>query len=122
VSQRPGQHQLRLSCAWSTSKTGRTPVFRPPRFPSGKAAGPRGTSEITVSASALLLRQIRVPASAVSAVWFCTGSSAGTFTIWHPDLDWHWWQIAELVMENQAEHGTCVLIVTHFPDLLRCTA
>ena len=34
-----------------------------------------------------------------------TGSSAGTFTMLHPELDERWWQIAELVMKNQAEHG-----------------
>ena len=34
-----------------------------------------------------------------------TGSSAGTFTMLHPELEERWWQIAELVMKNQAEHG-----------------
>ena len=34
-----------------------------------------------------------------------TGSTAGTFTMLHPELEDRWWQIAELVMKNQAEHG-----------------
>jgi len=34
-----------------------------------------------------------------------TGSTAGSFNARHPDLDGRWWQVAELVMKNQAEHG-----------------
>jgi hypothetical protein len=34
-----------------------------------------------------------------------TGSTAGAFTHLHPDLKQRWWQIAELVMKDQAEHG-----------------
>jgi hypothetical protein len=34
-----------------------------------------------------------------------TGSTAGTFASRFPELDDRWWQIAELVIKNQAEHG-----------------
>lgn len=34
-----------------------------------------------------------------------TGSTAGSFNAGHPDLNDRWWQVAELVMKNQAEHG-----------------
>jgi hypothetical protein len=34
-----------------------------------------------------------------------TGSSAGTFTASYPELQDRWWEIAELVMKDQAEHG-----------------
>ncbi|MFB3892630.1 MAG: glycoside hydrolase domain-containing protein [Phycisphaerae bacterium] len=34
-----------------------------------------------------------------------TGSTAGTFTTFHPDLKNRWWEVAEIVMKDQAEHG-----------------
>ena len=34
-----------------------------------------------------------------------TGSTAGTFLMSYPELDERWWQIAEKVMKDQAEHG-----------------
>ncbi|MGA2066337.1 MAG: glycoside hydrolase domain-containing protein [Thermoguttaceae bacterium] len=34
-----------------------------------------------------------------------TGSTAGTFTLAYPELQDRWWQIAEQVMKDQAEHG-----------------
>jgi hypothetical protein len=34
-----------------------------------------------------------------------TGSTAGSFNSRHPDLNDRWWEVAELVMKNQAEHG-----------------
>jgi hypothetical protein len=34
-----------------------------------------------------------------------TGSTAGTFTSSYPELQDRWWQVAEQVMKDQAEHG-----------------
>jgi hypothetical protein len=34
-----------------------------------------------------------------------TGSTAGHFTWLYPELEDRWWQIAEMVMKDQAEHG-----------------
>jgi len=34
-----------------------------------------------------------------------TGSTAGSFNARHPDLNDRWWQVAEAVMKDQAEHG-----------------
>ena len=34
-----------------------------------------------------------------------TGATAGTFTMPYPELQDRWWQIAEQVMKDQAEHG-----------------
>jgi hypothetical protein len=34
-----------------------------------------------------------------------TGSTAGTFTSSYPELQVRWWQVAEQVMKDQAEHG-----------------
>jgi lysophospholipase L1-like esterase len=34
-----------------------------------------------------------------------TGSTAGIFPMLYPELDDRWWQIAEMVMRDQAEHG-----------------
>ena len=62
---------------------------------------PQQTMNIPVELTVLPFKLDRIDDITISV----TGSTAGAFTSFHPELKDRWWEIAEIVMNDQAQHG-----------------